>query len=62
MPWTYRCHSCELDFEVWRRVDPACPGCGSDSDVGRVPDPVNFILKGSGWAVDGYSGSGEKEG
>ena len=41
-----------------RDGEPACPVCGDMTAV-RIPAPTNFILKGSGWAKDGYSKRGK---
>ena len=59
--YVFRCPECgtETDHrrEVSRRDDPArCPKCNSETQRVQVPSGTGFILKGSGWAKDGYSG------
>lgn len=37
-----------------------CPSCGAES-VRRLINSANFILKGSGWYADAYSGGSNKK-
>jgi putative FmdB family regulatory protein len=61
----YECTACEKAFELDQRItdDPAttCALCGKET-AKRVIVSGNFILKGSGWYADGYSGSGGNKG
>lgn len=62
MTYTYECPSCKERTDVVRSiveqpVSPLCFASGCDGVVmERVIDVPSFILKGSGWARDGYSG------
>ena len=53
----YECPKCGWTLEVWHAEDtkhepPVCP-CGTKAE--RVYTPLNFNLRGFGWARDGYS-------
>lgn len=68
--YTYRCSSCAEEKEIVRKitdpaiapvcdncVDPATAdedGCGTGLVMERIITTTSFILKGSGWAKDGY--------
>ena len=56
--YEYRCKECceyiiySASYEMIKELEPMkCPKCGKEMD--RVYS-CNFILKGSGWARDGY--------
>ena len=55
----YQCPECLTTFdELQRSFDdpaPACPKCESQESR-RLVSRTAFILKGSGWALDGYGG------
>lgn len=60
----YRCVECEKEYEVFYRSQSerereeegeVCPQCGSNKKEKLVSTGTGFILKGSGWAKDGYS-------
>ena len=56
--YDYRCLSCGDIFEEFKSIKDAdeeqkCPVCGEVSR--RLISGGNFILKGDGWASDGYS-------
>lgn len=58
--YDFECGSCSNVFEDLVRdthVVPACPSCGSSvtSRVTSVLRRTTFVLKGSGWAADGYA-------
>lgn len=59
--YEYSCSACRHGFETEQRItaDPliTCPECGAKKLV-RLVGTGNFILKGSGWYSDLYSGSG----
>ncbi len=59
--YEYACDSCSHGFETQQRIteDPLtrCPKCETDS-LKRLVGTGNFILKGSGWYSDLYSGGG----
>lgn len=68
--YVYECPSCQTRMEIVQKFDdPAptcekceshssdCPdGCSNGPDMERVIVPSTFVLKGRGWAKDGYSG------
>jgi len=59
--YEYSCKACQHGFETEQRItaDPlvTCPECGAKKLI-RLVGTGNFILKGSGWYSDLYSGSG----
>ena len=63
MIYEYRCLPCayafEYHFEGQYQPEPVCPRCGKDDDVARIPSSAAFVLRGGGWAADGYSGRKE---
>jgi putative FmdB family regulatory protein len=62
--YSYQCSACSHAFEQVQRMsdDPikVCPSCGAES-VRRLINSANFILKGSGWYADAYSGGSNKK-
>jgi putative FmdB family regulatory protein len=59
--YPYRCLACGYTFEAQQDItsDPlaVCPACGG-SMLQREIAQTTFVLKGKGWAADGYdSGS-----
>jgi len=62
--YEYQCKECNNIFERWskqiRDMDwtEFCPKCGSMGN--RILSSSTFILKGNGWAKDGYSSSKAK--
>lgn len=60
--YEYGCEGCDHRFEVQQKLADAplktCPECGKDL-LEKLISPTAFVLKGSGWYKDGYSG-GEK--
>lgn len=66
MIYEYRCKNelCRHEFEVEQSImnEPIkfCPKC--EAEVQRlISSNINFLLKGTGWYIDGYSSSGEKK-
>lgn len=54
--YQYKCvkgHETELVQKITDKGLTECPTCGAA--CGRVPNAAGFILKGPGWAADGYS-------
>ena len=55
----YQCSECLTAFDELQRSHedppPACPECNS-TGCKRLVSRTSFILKGSGWALDGYGG------
>ena len=62
--YSYQCSACNHAFEQVQRMsdDPikVCPSCGAEA-VRRLINSANFILKGSGWYADAYSGGSNKK-
>lgn len=62
--YSYQCSACNHAFEQVQRMsdDPikVCPSCGAEA-VRRLINSANFILKGSGWYADLYSGGSNKK-
>ena len=63
--YSYRCNACGFEFDrVQRMTEDAikeCPECHKDQATRQISGG-NFILKGSGWYADLYSGSSNKKG
>lgn len=59
MVYDYVCSNCGFKFEAEHSIKDTpkinCPDCGEDAVRRMISDNTNFILKGSGWAKDGYS-------
>lgn len=58
--YEYQCSSCNVRSEVTRgikeeEVVPRCSTCDDHPKMVRVITTTSFILKGKGWAKDGYS-------
>jgi putative FmdB family regulatory protein len=61
--YEYSCDACKHGFEIEQRITAdflrVCPKCKKPK-LTRLVGTGNFILKGSGWYSDLYSGSGNK--
>jgi len=61
--YEYRCSSCGHELEALQKLsDPpllACPACAKDALV-KLVSAAGFQLKGSGWYVTDFKGSGAK--
>ena len=61
--YDYRCEKCDREYEVFyihqTEIVPDVCVCGGT--LKRIYSNINFVLKGSGWAKDGYNKS-ETEG
>ena len=57
--YEYICELCGARFEIQQRItdNPVkfCAKCGKEGGVKRVISGTLFVLKGLGWAKDGYS-------
>lgn len=64
--YEYSCEKCGKKFERWSRKIRESDWveiCPHDGGTGhRVISPAAFVLKGPGWAKDGYSKDGKKTG
>ena len=58
--YVYECPKCKEKVEVVQsitnRVPPVCCKEDCNIEMESVISPSTFVLKGSGWAKDGYSG------
>lgn len=58
--YEYQCSACEHEFELIQKFsDPLvteCPECEGEGTVAKKLSVSAFILNGSGWYNDGYSG------
>lgn len=58
--YEYVCKHCEHEWEVFQSINEKpvkeCPKCGKPKAKRQISKQAGgFILKGSGWANDGYS-------
>jgi len=58
--YVYKCSCCGNEDEIVRKItdpeiQPNCSKC-EEGPMERVLTSSTFVLKGSGWAKDGYSG------
>jgi putative FmdB family regulatory protein len=56
--YVYKCNECGFDeYEVIQRITAKplvkCPQCHKDTLVRKI-QATSFVLKGGGWAKDGY--------
>ena len=62
--YEYGCESCGHAFERLQKIsdDPIkdCPTCEGLGSVKKLVSRTSFVLKGSGWYADGYSGKSNK--
>lgn len=62
--YNYRCNTCSHEFERVQRITEdaikVCPSCNADT-AARLITSGNFILRGSGWYSDAYSGGSNKK-
>ena len=60
--YEYRCTACGKELETLQKLSEAplktCPACHADTLVKRV-SAAGFQLKGSGWYVTDFKGSGK---
>ncbi|MDP7111302.1 MAG: zinc ribbon domain-containing protein [Myxococcota bacterium] len=56
--YEYRCDDCGSTFDVMARITEAppenCESCNG-GPIHKLISQTSFVLKGSGWASDGYS-------
>lgn len=61
MTYEYGCSTCQFKFESQQRITDRphlkCPECGTLSLQRLVSGGAAVILKGGGWAKDGYGSS-----
>lgn len=66
MTYEYACTSCANEWELEQSIkDDAiteCPKCHQQTAKRQISRGTGFILKGSGWYADAYSGSSNKSG
>lgn len=60
----YLCQDCKAEFELFytsqskvklEEKNEQCPNCKSKKKQKLPPKNTSFVLKGDGWAKDGYS-------
>lgn len=55
--YVYECQKCKSLLELVQKISdesrPSCEKCDA-GEMQRVIQPSSFVLKGSGWAKDGY--------
>ena len=58
--YVYECPKCsrrtELEQPMINRIRPICCEEGCNVEMETVIGSTSFVLKGAGWARDGYSG------
>lgn len=55
--YVYRCENCKKQVELVQKIsEKKEPTCECGYKMVTVIAPSTFVLKGSGWAKDGYSG------
>ena len=58
MTYNYKCSACNLEFEIEQKISDAalvdCPLCSANKKLTKIISAPTFILKGKGWAKDGY--------
>lgn len=56
--YTYTCSKCTKSFDANQKITAQplkkCAYCKSTKVARVIPGPVSFVLRGSGWAKDGY--------
>ena len=56
--YTYACEKCKAEIELIQKMgDPTpqtCEKCGKKNSLKKTFGLSNFVLKGGGWAKDGY--------
>jgi putative FmdB family regulatory protein len=59
MLYEYLCSNCKKEIEVEQKISDApleiCPNC-KDGKLSKLISRSSFVLAGSGWYRDGYSG------
>jgi putative FmdB family regulatory protein len=60
--YDYDCADCDGHFSVERSIrdvtnEATCPSCGSLNVKRHITGGCGFVLKGEGWAKDGYASS-----
>jgi putative FmdB family regulatory protein len=63
--YEYKCGLCGHEFEVEQKLSVKgllkCPRCGNISFLQKQISKTNFILKGGGWAANGYEKRSSKK-
>jgi putative FmdB family regulatory protein len=59
MTYEYMCNECHYEWEESQRINEEalteCPKCHKESAQRLISNGTGFILKGGGWAREGYS-------
>lgn len=59
--YEYRCRKCGKVIELIAKINDPSPACTVDECQGETDKLISagaFILKGGGWASEGYGGGG----
>lgn len=60
--YEYGCVECGKQIEAFQKINDApltvCPECGGE--LSKMISNTSFVLKGSGWYADGYTGNSNK--
>ena len=66
MLYEYECEECNVIMEVYQSINEPkletyfCKKCNKETNVHRIIRCSTFLLKGDGWAKDGYCRSVNK--
>lgn len=59
--YVYKCPKCNSEVEliqkITEKISPMCTNEECNCEMESVIGSTSFVLKGSGWAKDGYSGN-----
>jgi putative FmdB family regulatory protein len=59
MTYEYKCFSCDHEWELEQSIkdeaEKVCPKCGEETAQRLISGGTGHILKGGGWAREGYS-------
>lgn len=61
--YEYRCSECSFEVTLLQKMSddaPTCCNCSSNKEMKKLMSSTSFLLKGSGWAKDGYGLGGKR--
>ena len=61
--YEYRCSECSFEDSLLQKLSddaPVCCNCTSNKKMKKLISSSSFLLKGSGWARDGYGLGGKR--
>jgi putative FmdB family regulatory protein len=63
--YEYRCSACKSEWEIDQSIAApavqACPICHAEKPTLLIGSRPSFLLKGEGWAKDGYGAKSESK-